>query len=1125
MAPSLEDALAEDNNDEVRRIIGSLEDKEACMALSRALLTFCSTLQVEAVRRTLDFWARPGIRADPDAIPPGSDFPPLCVVARSPCDDKRSVADIIGLLLSHKADRCGRDNVHRANAIMWATEEETVNALLDSLDAEDRKRYINNRDEDGRTALIWAAERNADEGFLEFLVGKGADGTITDYQGNSPLHCAAEKGNVVSAEALLTKFYAQIDCVNYGGRTPLHLAAGKNQVEMVDMLLKKHAKVGVQSSGGWSPLHFACNGFDGTNDGRNADVVRLLLHNSEPEQWGLSTTTGMTPLHVAAEAGNIDAIFQLLRYISKQVEPPRRLDTGLQHQLLCAPGKQDDAGNVALFNHQVYRADRSWILEQLAPWNTRYVRKERLESEPSRHFNATVVDFLSGDQTIQVTEPSIFNLIYAATDVSYEALRIASPRKEYNYRWIHLPANKRSWCLDLFARCFIEMSENEREGDGLHEDSGKKEADLFQAMARTLSYQRTGRAIHSRYMRTMCRSVCADETDVVQNAASHFTGAEAWNTDDDDDDDDDDSENLPHGHSPIGEARASGHTSKSLHLYMPYLHYEEFGEMQRMKKALDESLPPSHDAYNGYLLNGLHGEEYDYHPRRTLDQFLHRSMDTDERDQDQVVFRYQREPKPRGLEIPDDKCKVIMVDQLWLWVVNEKLIITSFPQCMNKQFGDSRDVRERILNHVSAKGARTVPTVYELAGLIADTCSKARDVSDMGEQRFLDMFESSIGNAMEDAVRSSRKLNDAAKEARLWLRSMNEERDAEDTQEVARDLNTRTAALGSVDLKVDAKEKGSTHSMQFVDSLLDLKLETDLLYSVNDVRDEIDMLSLVMRLQRRVLEDMSGVLSADGQHMNRRQSRMTQDPQTQMNRLDSNTNAVPRPANGPSSDANDRRRSEISANARKIDILDNQRIAISRRRAAAVVRQSARSVQRTITELNRMEKQAKRIYSTVTDSLDLKQRYANAIEARYVRAGGTTIMIFTTATVFFLPASFIVSMFQLNLSGMPRQDGELPTSLVLPLVLGLGFFVGVAYLVVGLNVNEIGRWWRAPRKSREAQPRPNSIPQAGPTAVQGNGWSKILGSLNHMHQDSMLSLEEGGGRVVEPPPQVGGKRR
>lgn len=172
-----------------------------------------------------------------------------------------------------------------------------------------------------------------------------------------------------------------------------------------------------------------------------------------------------------------------------------------------------------------------------------------------------------------------------------------------------------------------------------------------------------------------------------------------------------------------------------------------------------------------------------------------------------------------------------------------------------------------------------------------------------------------------------------------------------------------------------------------------------------------------------------------------------------------------------------------------------------------------------------MEKQAKRIYSTVTDSLDLKQRYANAIEARYVRAGGTTIMIFTTATVFFLPASFIVSMFQLNLSGMPRQDGELPTSLVLPLVLGLGFFVGVAYLVVGLNVNEIGRWWRAPRKSREAQPRPNSMPQAGPTAVQGNGWSKILGSLNHMHQDSMLSLEEGGGRVVEPPPQVGGKRR
>jgi hypothetical protein len=53
------------------------------------------------------------------------------------------------------------------------------------------------------------------------------------------------------------------------------------------------------------------------------------------------------------------------------------------------------------------------------------------------------------------------------------------------------------------------------------------------------------------------------------------------------------------------------------------------------------------------------------HIRRTLDQFYYyMEEDTDVRDSDQVISRYSRRKFPRN-PVP-----IVMVDQLWLWVVN-----------------------------------------------------------------------------------------------------------------------------------------------------------------------------------------------------------------------------------------------------------------------------------------------------------------------------------------------------------------------------------------------------------------------------------------------------------------------
>jgi len=57
------------------------------------------------------------------------------------------------------------------------------------------------------------------------------------------------------------------------------------------------------------------------------------------------------------------------------------------------------------------------------------------------------------------------------------------------------------------------------------------------------------------------------------------------------------------------------------------------------------------------------------HIRRTLDQFyFHTLEDTGNRDCDQVVHRGTRAAK-------EGKTRIIMVDQLWLWILDDSMTI------------------------------------------------------------------------------------------------------------------------------------------------------------------------------------------------------------------------------------------------------------------------------------------------------------------------------------------------------------------------------------------------------------------------------------------------------------------
>jgi hypothetical protein len=93
------------------------------------------------------------------------------------------------------------------------------------------------------------------------------------------------------------------------------------------------------------------------------------------------------------------------------------------------------------------------------------------------------------------------------------------------------------------------------------------------------------------------------------------------------------------------------------------------------------------------LLRGYINEKAPLHVRRTLDQYYFPTLeDTSARDKDQVVFRNTGRLSKR----------VVMVDQLWLWIIDDNTIITSFPRRWGRNKPDSsgihKSLRDRLKN-------------------------------------------------------------------------------------------------------------------------------------------------------------------------------------------------------------------------------------------------------------------------------------------------------------------------------------------------------------------------------------------------------------------------------------------
>ncbi|KAI9044309.1 uncharacterized protein KD926_001540 [Aspergillus affinis] len=188
---------------------------------------------------------------------------------------------------------------------------------------------------------------------------------------------------------------------------------------------------------------------------------------------------------------------------------------------------------------------------------------------------------------------------------------------------------------------------------------------------------------------------------------------------------------------------------------------------------------------------GLHQQR---HKSRTLDQYFYSSLpDTLRRDADQVIRRYQarkcsaskiphgeqsitdeRNIKKTsgsksdqnaaktsipGLDYQDD-FKICMVDQLWLWVLDDKSITTCFPHTSEDlpRDGEQQDsLLDRIRDHINRDMRPQIRTVYHLAALIVSyfvsSIDECQAQTGEGPETLFDMFSGSIGSVADQEVK------------------------------------------------------------------------------------------------------------------------------------------------------------------------------------------------------------------------------------------------------------------------------------------------------------------------------------------------------------------------------------
>lgn len=241
-------------------------------------------------------------------------------------------------------------------------------------------------------------------------------------------------------------------------------------------------------------------------------------------------------------------------------------------------------------------------------------------------------------------------------------------------------------------------------------------------------------------------------------------------------------EAAPPSRTPRGDSGPSspGVIPSYMDLYLPYLHFDTYSNMIRRRKLINRRLShgrsrpvPQNVADLKSLELRMIWQYIGFDPPlrypKTLDEFGNPSLtDTYARDDDQMLYKLTKETRvpsttsTRNLLADDhvddvsdsgteeELCdgKVLMVDQIWLWAIDERALLTCFQKRETTPFEGSlfqqADLRSSVYDELNGDLSGRVDTLYDLAGFIA-----ARAVTLLGRNGpdldIFRIFEEAIG--------------------------------------------------------------------------------------------------------------------------------------------------------------------------------------------------------------------------------------------------------------------------------------------------------------------------------------------------------------------------------------------
>lgn len=741
------------------------------------------------------------------------------------------------------------------------------------------------------------------------LKKNSTDIKLADDRGYTALHWAAQLGKSELVEIIL-RYNPDLDAKTKENRTARDLAAGRGHEKVVQLILSRNrtdqnspSATKVKSKGSSTSANTSVAqketlqtrrkslpiGIDevrtlmligAAQNGNEALVETLLDQGTNSNQ---SNDDGSTALHVAASKNHPSIVCLLLEKGRADIDR-RNNDGETALAIASAEGykavvrlllERGANTGVNLKGKTLLDASVRELLERppivrgpsvvprarSPPPLIPYARQRKELSHPSHSFCATVLDLWFPDtqedyfheERSQFANPTVHDLLYGDGPNS-----IMSPLQGYmpktpTFRWLHLPANNLIWVKHLVNRIYDERIAEPGRMEASHFVAKLKQADrLFDAGQQYRAPKDA--AVHSRFFRPSCRGVNNGQSGTTHNCFPPDSKPPKGRRLD--------------GKSLNDETAKDDRASKDndIVLFMPFLHYETNAGRKSIARAIDsatlyrkllseggkssadeEKRSPDEKLIHTYL----HEKPY-MHIRRTLDQYYYHTMkDTTERDEDQVVYRYAKKMWPEEHESVHN---ILMVDQLWLWILDGDTVITSFPQRWNRKQSDhDLDVVESIRKHINlVEGRDPLRSAYDLAVLISSFCSEVfferEDAPEPLDEKlqFLEFFDKSIGDVTANETACFNRLASFFKE----LDNKTRENEGYFIEAMKKEVN-------------DDRREGPTalNTDKPYDVFYNISDEAALLREIKDIRDELNIITKVFIDQQKALEAMHKLVS------------------------------------------------------------------------------------------------------------------------------------------------------------------------------------------------------------------------------------------------------------------------